>query len=120
MTTKMIDKNPDLFGWLYRAFQWATSHPIFSWGVLTTFTAAMWSAWREGKGKAESFFSAIVATVFALSLLGVMHLAGLHENYIPIIGMIVGFYGADRIRSSIIEGLNALKQKHFGDKKNED
>lgn len=76
-------------------------HPYASWGGVTAFFVALWSSLRDGRGWLWSLFGAILAVLITLSALAVMRNTGLHEEWIPIIRVAVGFIGADRIRVAI-------------------
>lgn len=111
----MIDKEPGFTSWIGTAFSaaqiWITGHPYASWGGSTAFLAALWSSLKDGKGWCSSLFAAVLAIVITLSVLAVMHKTGLHEEWMPLVGMIVGFVGADRIRSAVLGAWDARKGK---------
>lgn len=105
----MIDKNPDSLSWLSRTLQNAIAYPYATWGGSTAFLAALWSAAKDGKGWCASLFAAVLAVVITLSVLAVMRKTGLHEEWMPLVGMIVGFVGADRIRTAVLGAWDARK-----------
>lgn len=107
----MIDKNPDSLSWLSRTLQSAIAYPYATWGGSTAFLAALWSAAKDGKGWCASLFAAILAVVITLSVLAVMRKTGLHEEWMPLVGMLVGFVGADRIRTVVLGAWDARKSK---------
>lgn len=107
----MIEKEPGLYGWLTATIAWLTSHPYATWGSVTAFFAALWSALKDGAGWAASIFAAFLAIAITLSILAVMRKTGLHEEWMPIVGMLVGFVGADRIRAAVLGAWDSRKIK---------
>lgn len=105
----MIDKEPGILGWIVAAVSWAIGHPYASWGGGSAFLAALWSTLKDGKGWCASFFASFLAVVITLSILAVMRKTGLHEEWMPLVGMLVGFVGADRIRSAILGAWDTRK-----------
>jgi lambda family phage holin len=98
----MVYKDPNTLTWLSRAIDWAFTHPYAVWGSLSAFLVSLWASLRDGYGWLHSLFGAVLAIIITLSLLALMRLAGWHEEWMPIVGMIVGFIGADRIRVAVL------------------
>ncbi|SAF46381.1 phage holin family protein [Enterobacter kobei] len=105
----MVEKEPGLMGWLTATLSWLASHPYATWGSITAFCAALWSALKDGAGWAASIFAAFLAIGITLSILAVMRKTGLHEEWMPIVGMLVGFIGADRIRAAVLGAWDSRK-----------
>ncbi|SUW63281.1 phage holin, lambda family [Buttiauxella agrestis] len=114
----MLEKEPGLLGWLSATGAWLLSHPYASWGSLTAFLAALWSALKDGKGWCASTFAGVLAIAITLSVLAVMRKTGLHEEWMPLVGMLVGFIGADRIRAAVVGAWDSRKIHLKGDDKN--
>lgn len=98
----MLDKDPGLPGWVTALLAWMSGHPYVSWGGLTAFLVALWSSLRDGRGWLWSIFGAVLSVLITLSVLAVMRNTGLHEEWMPVIGLAIGFIGADRIRAAIL------------------
>ncbi|HDR2353291.1 TPA: phage holin family protein [Enterobacter roggenkampii] len=105
----MIEKEPGLLGWLTATLAWLANHPYATWGSFTAFLAALWSSLKDGKGWAASIFAGLLAIAITLSVLAVMRKTGLHEEWMPIVGMLVGFIGADRIRAAVLGAWDSRK-----------
>ncbi|ELD3428712.1 MULTISPECIES: phage holin family protein [Enterobacter] len=114
----MVEKEPSLMGWLAAALAWLASHPYATWGSITAFFAALWSALKDGAGWSASIFAAFLAIAITLSILAVMRKTGLHEEWMPIVGMLVGFVGADRIRAAVLGAWDSHKNRFNGENKN--
>lgn len=105
----MLDREPGILGWLSALGAWALNHPYASWGSFTAFLAALWSSLKDGRGWCLSLFGASLAVIITLSALAVMRKTGLHEEWMPIVGLIVGFVGADRIRAAVLGAWDSRK-----------
>lgn len=106
--------DPNTASWFYSAVEWAQNHPYYSWGTLSAFFVSLWTSLSDGRGWIHSIFGAVLAVLITLSLLAVMKLAGWHEEWMPLIGMLVGFVGADRIRSAILGAWESHKGRLSG------
>ncbi|MDK9356737.1 phage holin family protein [Lelliottia wanjuensis] len=105
----MVEKEPGLLGWLTALGAWATGHSYASWGGGTAFLAALWSGLKDGRAWCSSLFGAALAVLITLSILTVMRKTGLHEEWMPIVGLAVGFIGADRIRAAVLGAWDSRK-----------
>lgn len=107
----MFEKDPGLWGWFASALAWVKSYPYLSWGSATAFLAATWSGLTDKHGWCSSLFGALLATIITLSILAVMKKTGLHDEWMPVVGLVVGFVGADRIRSAVLGGWATWKER---------
>jgi lambda family phage holin len=98
----MFEKEPGLLSMFSAAADWLKDHPYGSWGVITAFLTALWSGFKDKHGWLSSIFGGVLATIITLSILAVMKKTGLHEEWMPIVGLLVGFVGADRIRAAVL------------------
>lgn len=114
----MIEKEPGIFGWIAALGAWASTHPYASWGSATAFMAALWSSVKDGRGWCSSLFGAALAVLITVSVLAVMRKTGLHEEWMPLVGLAVGFVGADRIRAAVLGAWDTHKTKLRGEDKN--
>lgn len=105
----MVEKEPGILGWIAALGAWATSHPYASWGGSSAFIAALWSSLKDGRGWVSSLFGASLAVVITISILAVMRKTGLHEEWMPLVGLAVGFVGADRIRAAVLAAWDSRK-----------
>lgn len=105
----MLDREPGILGWLSALAAWSTGHPYVSWGGGTAFATALWSSLKDGRGWASSLFGAALAVLITLSVLAVMRKTGLHEEWMPLVGLVVGFVGADRIRAAVLGAWDTRK-----------
>lgn len=113
----MLEKEPGILGWLASLGAWATEHPYISWGGGTAFLAAFWSSLKDGRGWCSSLFGGVLAVLFTLSILAVMQKTGLHEAWMPLVGLLIGCVGADRIRAAIIGAWDTRKNRLNGEDK---
>jgi hypothetical protein len=56
-------------------------------------------------------FGGVLAVLITLSVLAVMRKSGLHEEWMPLVGLVVGFVGADRIRAAVLDAWELRKNK---------
>lgn len=105
----MLEKEPGILGWLASLGSMATSHPYASWGGGTAFLAALWSSLKDGRGWCSSIFGSVLAALITISVLAVMRKTGLHEEWMPLVGLAVGFIGADRIRAAALAAWDSRK-----------
>lgn len=109
-TGNHMEKEPGVLAWLASLGSWALGHPYLSWGGGTAFLAALWSSLRDGRGWCSSIFGSVLAALITLSLLAVMRKTGLHEEWMPLVGLLVGCVGADRIRAAVLAAWDSRKQ----------
>ncbi|MEZ2604954.1 phage holin family protein [Kluyvera intermedia] len=57
---------------------------------------------KDGKSWCASIFAGVLAIAITLSVLAVMRKRGLHEEWMLLVGLLVGFIGADRIRAAVL------------------
>ena len=107
----MLEKEPGVLAWLNALAAWAIGHPYAAWGSCTAFLAALWSSLKDGRGWCASLFGGFLAILITLSTLAVMKKTGLHEEWMPLVGLLVGFVGADRIRAAVLGAWDARKGK---------
>lgn len=114
----MFEKDPNLLGWFGASIAWLKQHPYGVWGSITAFFTAIWSSLSDKHGWASSLFGGVLAAIITLSILAVMKKTGLHEEWMPVVGLVVGFVGADRIRAAILGAWESRKKSLNGDNKN--
>lgn len=114
----MNGKEPGTLGWFAALVTWALNHPYASWGSFTAFVAALWSSLKDGRGWCSSLFGGALAVLITLGVLAIMRKTGLHEEWMPLVGLMVGFVGADRIRAAVLDAWNVRKKRLNGDNKN--
>ncbi|WP_336284193.1 phage holin family protein [Citrobacter arsenatis] len=105
----MIEKEPSTLGWLNSVAAWALGHPYASWGSCSAFLVALWSSLKDGLGWIHSLFGAALAVLITLSVLAMMRKTGLHDEWMPLVGLVVGFVGADRIRAAVLGAWDSRK-----------
>ncbi|WP_343529292.1 phage holin family protein [Yokenella regensburgei] len=112
----MFEKDPSTHDWVTSLIAWAAHHyPYVAWGGITAFFFALWSSLRDGKGWLFSIFAAVLGAVMAISIIVGLKEAGVHTKWLPVVGMIVGFIGADRIRATLL-GMWEIRKKRFMDR----
>lgn len=89
---------------LYAISTWIKAHPYITWGIVSAFMISFWSSMKDRLRARVAVCDGVLCIIITLSLLAVMKLAGLHEEWMPVIGMGVGFIGVERIRQAIING----------------
>lgn len=107
----MVEKEPGILGWIASLASWAVGHAYATWGSITAFLAALWSSLKDGRGWVSSLFGGVLAVLITLSVLAVMRKSGLHEEWMPLVGLVVGFVGADRIRAAVLDAWELRKNK---------
>lgn len=107
----MIDKDPSILQMLSRAGGCLVNHPYATWGGLSAFAMSLWASLKDGAGWLHSIGAGILAVLITLGVLAVMKKTGLHEEWMPLVGMLVGFIGADRIRAAVIGAWETHKTK---------
>lgn len=86
-------------------------YPYISWVGGTAFLVAYWTGMKDKHSWRASFFGGILSTIIAVSVLAVVQKIGLNTEWIPVIGLLVGFIGADRIRVLILLILKSKQKK---------
>ncbi|MNB60001.1 hypothetical protein D3C81_31950 [compost metagenome] len=105
---------------LYRAWLWVVAHPLGSWGAISAFVVSVWSDLGDGHRWIESIATGFVAVFVSLGLIAVMHKSGMHEEWMPVVGMLVGIVGVDRIKTAVRGAWDSKDRPRIFGKKGDD
>lgn len=112
----MNGNNPDLWASIVSSLSqyrlgWFTS--------ISAFVIAVWSGLIDGKGWGRSIFGGIICVFIAIALVAVLKISGMHSSWLPIVGVFVGFIGAERIRDAILGAWETRKSKLVDNNEND-
>jgi lambda family phage holin len=106
---------PDWFSHLLQAGTWLADHPLGFFTGLSAFIVSCWSGLAEGRRGFPLLVGGLVCVLTTLAVVAAMRSSGLHASWMPIVGIFVGFVGADRIRDAILSAWESRKIPPFID-----
>jgi|SRR5471030_1214075 len=95
--------------------QWLMGHPLAFFTGLSAFFISLWSGLQDGLKKSKAFLDACACVLITLAVVAVMKFGGMHSSWMPLIGVLVGFIGALRIREAILGAWETRKNKILED-----
>lgn len=111
----MSTSQPEWLLHLWQLGQWLLDHPLGFFTGLSAFVVSCWSGLAEGRRGSRLLTGGIVCVLITLAVVGAMRSSGLHAAWMPIIGILVGFIGADRIRDAILSAWESRRIPPFID-----
>lgn len=85
-----------------------------SWGGFSAFMVSVWSDMGDGHGWFDSIATGFVATALALSVISGMQTEGMHQAWMPVVGMVIGFIGIDRVKRAFRSAWDNHAKKRLG------
>ena len=110
----MNEKDPNLWS---AALEFMSQNRLILFTGVSAFIISLWSSLNDGKSWARSIFGGIICVIIAFAVLQVMESSGIQGNWLPVVGIFVGFIGAERFRDGVLNAWENRKQKLLNDKK---
>lgn len=104
----MSERDP---GWWASLLDSIIVHRLGWFTGASSFIAAVFSGLMDGKSWARSSFGGLICVIIALGLIAALHAGGLYQSWWPLIGIFVGFIGAERIRDAILAAWETRKSR---------
>lgn len=98
---------------IYTIFHFLWIHPLAFFSGLSTFAISCWSGAIEGLPPGRTFVNSIICVFCTLAFLAAFNEEGHHQLFLPLIGIVVGFVGAERMRNAVLNTWR-LRSKRYG------
>ncbi|WP_114195623.1 phage holin family protein [Edaphovirga cremea] len=110
----MNEKDPNLWS---AALDFLSQNRLMMFTGVSAFIISLWSSLNDGKSWARSIFGGIICVIIAFAVLEVMKSSGIQGNWLPVVGIFVGFIGAERFRDGVLNAWETRKQNVLKSKK---
>jgi hypothetical protein len=111
----------EAFHCIYTIFHFLWIHPLAFFSGLSTFAISCWSGGIEGLPPGRTFVNSIISVFCTLAFLAAFNQEGHHQLFLPLIGMVVGFIGAERMRNAVLNTWLLHRRRYwYRDRKNRD
>lgn len=98
---------------IYKLLLFLWAHPLAFFSGVTTFIISCWSGLIDGLSSKRTVINALVCVLFTFALMGTVSREGHHQYWLPLIGVITGIIGAERLRDVILNIWVILKKRYL-------
>lgn len=112
----MSDKDP---GWWQSVFLHLSQNRLGWFTLCSAWLAAFWAGRLEGNSLARSAFGGVICALISLAIMYAMRAGGVRQDWVPFVGIVVGFIGAERIRDAILGAWDSRKKRIMRGKNND-
>lgn len=104
----MSDKD---FAWWQSVFQHITQHRLGWFTGFSAFLAAVWAGLCDGNSLARSALGGVICVLISLGIVAAMQIGGVYQSWAPLVGIFVGFIGAERLRDAALAVWDSRKDR---------
>jgi divalent metal cation (Fe/Co/Zn/Cd) transporter len=100
-------------GWLNEIIMFIFKHPIAFFTGIASLITSIWVSYYNNFPKTRMTLDAVLSVFISLAIIAIMLNDSYHLHWLPIVGIVIGFIGPERICNSIIGAWNAKKNDNW-------